>query len=167
MFLRLCKKELLIHPEIVYEPGNFMVSNNGFSAINSSASSEFSAFSGENTFANTTASKWDVKFQEAGTENTASVQAFGMVFSDVDEDNSTSAEFFDGDKSLGKFFVPPHDTTGSFSFLGVSFNKGERITKVTVTHDGFLAEGTEDISDGGTRDLIVLDDFIYSEPVAL
>ena len=53
-----------------------------------------------------------------------------------------------------------------FSFLGVRFNKSERITKVTVTHDGFLEEGTKDVSEGGARDLVVLDDFIYSEPVA-
>jgi len=62
--------------------------------------------------------------------------------------------------------VPSHDITSNFSFLGVHFNKGEHITKVTVTHDGFLEEGTKDVSQGGTKDLVVLDDFIYSEPVA-
>jgi hypothetical protein len=46
----------------------------------------------------------------------------------------------------------------------VKCKNNERITRVTVSHDGFLAEGTKDVSDGGTKDLIVLDDFIYSEP---
>ena len=151
---------------ITYTPGNFVVSNNAFAFVNSDASAQFSAFSGTNTFANTTVSRWDVSFQKAGTTESASVQAFGLVFSDVDEDNSTSVEFFEGDTSLGKYFVPAHDATSSFSFLGVKFQNTHRITKVTVTHDGFLAEGTQDVSDGGTRDLIVLDDFIYSEPVA-
>lgn len=150
---------------ITYTPGNFVVSNTEFASVNSEASTQFSAFSGTNTFANTTVSKWDVSFQKAGTTESASVQAFGMVFSDVDEDNSTSVEFFEDDKSLGKYFVPAHDATSGFSFLGVNFPNNQHITKVTVTHDGFLAEGTQDISDGGTRDFIVLDDFIYSEPV--
>ena len=151
---------------ITYSPGQFVVSSNNFATINADASSEFSSFSGNNAFANTAVARWDVKFQKAGTTQAASVQAFGLVFSDVDEDNSTSVEFFDGDKSIGKFFVPSHDITTNFSFLGVHFKNKERITKVTVTHDGFLEEGTKDVSQGGPRDLVVLDDFIYSEPVA-
>ena len=151
---------------ITYSPGKFVVSSSSFAAINPEASSEFSSFSGNNAFANTALARWDVRFQTAGTTQAASVQAFGLVFSDVDEDNSTSIEFFDGDKSIGKFFVPPHDISTNFSFLGVRFNKGDHITKVTVTHDGFLEEGTKDVSEGGPRDLVVLDDFIYSEPVA-
>lgn len=151
---------------VAYAGGSFMVSSNGFAAINSEASSQFTAFSGTKTFANTTAAKWDVLFQKAGTADSASVLAFGLVFADVDGDNSTSVEFFNGDKSLGKYFVPAHNATSNFSFLAANINNNERITKVTVAHDGFLTEGTKDISDGGTRDLIVLDDFIYSEPVA-
>ncbi len=81
------------------------------------------------------------------------------------EDSSTALEFFDEGASLSKFFVPAHDAISSFSFLGVQFNNNGHITKVTVTHDGFLEEGTKDVSDVGIRDLIVIDDFIYSEPV--
>jgi len=151
---------------VTYTPGTFVVSNNSFAPVNSEASVEFIPFSGNNTFSNTKAARWDVKFQKAGTTQAASVDAFGAVFIDVDKENSTSVEFFENAKSLGKFFVPPHDTNSNFSFLGVHFTKGERITKVTVSHDGFLAEGTADVSQGGGKDLIVLDDFIYSEPVA-
>jgi hypothetical protein len=157
----------LMQRGVVYSStGSFMISSNGFATINEEAASEFSAFSGTKTFANTTAVKWDVKFQKAGTTESASVQSFGLVFSDVDKNNSTSLEFFNGEKSIGKYFVPAHDATSSFSFLAVQFRNKERITSVTVSHDGFLAEGTRDISVGGTRDLVVLDDFIYSEPVA-
>jgi len=154
---------------LTYDPGKgaFMVSGNSFAQINSDAASQFSAFSGTKTFANTTAAQWPVGFQKAGTTETAAVLGFGAVFSDVDETSTTSLEFFDGEKSLGKYFVPPHDNSNSFSFLGVYFKNNQRITKVQVTHNGFLAEGVKDISEGGTKDLVVLDDFIYSEPLAI
>ena len=67
---------------------------------------------------------------------------------------------------MGKYFVTPHDANSGFSFLGVYFKNAERITRVEIKHDGTLSEGTKDISDSGPRDLIVLDDFIYSEPLA-
>lgn len=149
---------------VTYSPGTFVVSANSFASIISNVSDQFTAFSGNKTFANTTAARWDVAFQKAGTTESASVQAFGLVFSDVDDDSSTSAEFFDSSQSLGKYFVPAHDASSSFSFLGVSFKDDKKITRVTIEHDGFLAEGTPDVSQGGARDLIVLDDFIYSEP---
>lgn len=145
--------------------GSFMVSSNGFANLNQSAASQFSPFSGTKVFANTTAAQWQIEFEVAGTDLTAGVKGFGMVFSDVDNPNSTSLEFFDGDKSLGKHFVPAHEAGASFSFLGIYFDNGEIITKVVVTHDGFLSEGVKDVSDNGTKDLVVVDDFIYSEPV--
>lgn len=145
--------------------GSFMVSNDGFASINVGAAAEFTAFSGSKTFANVNSALWEVGFQKAGTTTPASVQSFGAVFADVDKDSSTSLEFFDGDKSLGKYFVPAHDAATDFSFFGISFS-ASHITKVQVSHDGFLASGALDISEGGTNDLIVLDDFIYSEPVA-
>ena len=146
--------------------GNFVVSSDGFSSINNETSSQFTAFSGTKTFANTTAAKWEISFQKAGTTESAFVQAFGLVFSDVDKDSSTSFELFNGNKSLGTYFVPAHDAASNFSFVGVNFTNNERITSVTVSHDGFLTEGTDDVSNGGARDLVVLDDFIFSEPVA-
>lgn len=147
--------------------GSFMVSSDGFATINSGASAQFTAFSGAKIFANTSASLWDNTFQKPGTTQTAAVQGYGLVFSDVDLSNSTSLEFFNGNRSIGKYFVPAHDASSVFSFLAVFFKNSERITKVTISHEGFLAEGTKDVSDGGEEDLVVLDDFIYSEPVAI
>ena len=144
--------------------GEFRVSNANFAEVNSQAAPQFSAFSGNKTFANISSNLWEVGFDVAGQSRAATIQGFGVVFSDVDLSNSTSLEFFDEQRSLGKFFVPAHDATSSFSFLGVYF-KNERVTRVRVSHDGILADGQKDISDNGAHDLIVLDDFLYSEPV--
>lgn len=144
----------------------FRVSSNNFADVNSVAATQFSAFSGNKTFANISGKLWQVSFQVPGQSIAAGTKGFGAVFSDVDESNSTSLEFFNGSKNLGKFFVPPHDATTSFSFLGVYFKDTERITKVVVSHSGFLADGQADISENGTVDQIVMDDFIYGEPLA-
>lgn len=151
---------------LLYAPmtGEFQVSNNNFSTIDPAASGEFSAFSGAKTFANVTTNAWPISFQVAGQSTAAFTRGVGIVFSDVDLANSTSLEFFEGDKSLGKFFAPPHAATSGFSFLGVYFPGSQRITKVEVKHQGILIDGQKDISAGGPNDLVIFDDFIYGEP---
>jgi len=154
---------------LVYAPnvGEFQISNTNFANIDPASVGEFAAFSGTKTFANVTTNAWPVNFQVAGQTTAAYTKGFGAVFSDVDLPNSTSLEFFDGDKSLGKFFVAPHAVSSSLSFLGVYFPGNERITKVIVKHDGILSDGQRDISSGGQHDLVIFDDFIYGEPQKL
>lgn len=147
-------------------PGEFRVSNNQFAEVNNQVAGEFANFSGGKVFANINSLAWEVDFEVPGQAVPASVKGFGAVFSDVDTENSTSLEFFNGARSLGKFFVPAHDATSSFSFLGVRFNNNERITKIKVTHQGKLGDGQKDVSAGGPADLVVLDDFLFSEPTS-
>jgi hypothetical protein len=142
-----------------------MVSRIGFSEINANASTEFASFSGNKTFAVVNANQWPVTFQVAGQNKAASINAFGAVFSDVDKSNSTFIEFLNGTTVLGRYYVTPHDNTSSFSFLGVYFPNGV-VTDINIGHEGKLADGEKDITQGGTKDLVVLDDFIYSEPLA-
>jgi len=144
--------------------GEFRVSSTNFTEVNAGAANQFSSFSGDKSFANISSSLWDAEFQVAGQAVPATINGFGAVFADVDLDNSTSLEFFNDDRSLGKFFVPAKSAGSNFSFLGVYF-KNEKVTRVRVGHDGRLNEGLNDISNGGTRDLIVMDDFLYNEPV--
>ncbi|MEP6947800.1 MAG: hypothetical protein ABI863_00935 [Ginsengibacter sp.] len=40
------------------------------------------------------------------------------------------------------------------------------MVKITAGN-GLLATGVKDITDGGTKDLVVMDDFIYDEPKQL
>ena len=144
--------------------GEFQVSNTNFSNVDAASAGELSTFSGTKTFANISTNSWPIGFQVAGETTEAFSKGVGIVFSDVDLPNSTSLEFFEGEKSLGKFFAPPHTTASSFSFLGVYFPGNERITKVQVKHDGILSDGEKDISAGGLHDLVIFDDFIYGEP---
>lgn len=151
---------------IQYEPtGNFMVSNAGFAEINSQAAGEFTAFSGSKTFANINSGLWSIVPEVPGQDVAATVKGFGIVFSDVDVANSTFIEFFNEQKSLGKFFVPVRGSGSSHSFLGVYFKK-EKVTRIKVGHDGVLGDGQKDVTQQpGAHDLVVLDDFLYDEPV--
>ena len=75
-------------------------------------------------------------------------------------------EFYEGERSLGSFKVPNNgnNAPGAFSFLGVYFPNA-KVTHVRV-HSGSapLSPTQNDISDGGGEDLVIMDDFIYSEP---
>jgi hypothetical protein len=144
--------------------GAFMVSKANFAEVNTLAAGSFKPFSGNNTFANTSRALWEVGFQVPGQATRASVKGFGAVFSDVDLPNTSFLELFENDKSLGRFAIPAHDNSSSHSFLGVYFRNEHKITKVVVTHPGTLSSGQADVTNGGTDDLIVLDDFFYGEP---
>ncbi len=143
--------------------GSFQVSKTNFSEVNAGASGQFSSFSGDKSFANVASNLWDVEFEVPGAAEPAKVKGFGIVFADVDLANSTSLEFFNENKNLGKFFVPAKNGS-NFSFLGVYF-PGESISRIRVTHDGQLDDGQNDISNNGPVDLVVMDNFLYSEPV--
>jgi hypothetical protein len=150
---------------IVYAgPNDAMVSQTNFAEINPNASGSFSTFSGNKSFAVVNSIEWPVTFEKAGQHTPATIKGFGAVFSDVDEANSTFIEFFNDNTSLGRFYVPAKDNTTSFSFLAVYF-PDKVVTRVQIGHEGKLTDGESDITQGGTRDLVVLDDFIYSEPL--
>jgi len=141
-----------------------MVSQTHFAGVNANASGSFTTFSGNKGFAVVNSNDWPVTFEVAGQHTPATIKGFGAVFSDVDKDNSTSIEFFNGSTSLGKFFVPAHDNTSSLSFLAVYFPDNV-VTSLKISHEGKLIDGENDITQGGTKDLVVMDDFIYSEPL--
>lgn len=146
--------------------GDFRVSTNGFGNIEPTLSAQLVAFSGDKLFANTTSFAWDTQFRVAGTTQPAAIKGFGAVFIDVDLAQQSSLEFFNGDKSLGKFFAPVHDASSAFSFLGVYFPEGT-VTKVRITHgNSVISQGDKDITSGGTKDVVALDDFLYDEPKA-
>ena len=65
--------------------------------------------------------------------------------------------------SLGTFFVPATAGSETLSFLGVTFNAGERVGRLRIT-TGNAAVGPNDAPPG--TDIVVMDDFIYGEPVA-
>ena len=106
----------------------------------------------------------DTEFHVPGDSATpAGVTAFGAVFTDVDSATSTKLQFFTPDGVLlYERFVPAAAGSETLSFLGVRFDAGEIIGRVRIV-SGNAALG---VTEAGTVDVVAMDDFIYSEPVA-
>jgi hypothetical protein len=145
----------------------FRVDSTDFADIDPSFAGMFDAFSPKKLFAYMGNTVTQAVFKVPGTNTEASVKGFGVIFSGVDNDKSTYIEYFNGDKSLGVYYAPVRAAGSSFSFLGVHF-PDEKVTKVKITvGSATLNSGTKDVTAGGSADLVVMDDFLYSEPVSL
>jgi hypothetical protein len=138
----------------------------------------FSAFSPLRLFTPVGSNITDALFFVPGPDvPPATVQGFGAVFTDVDEPNglgpfkqfgfpleaSTRMDYFDGDSRLiFSGFVPASPGDGSFSFFGIVFDDA-RIARVRIT-TGNVAPGPDD---NEKNDIVMMDDFLYSEPQPL
>jgi hypothetical protein len=130
-------------------------------AINPTYATNFKFFSPVRIFTAVGSNITDVTFTLPGSPAIpAFVTGFGAVFSDVDELGSTTLEFFGlGDNPLGQPFTVPVFNNG-LSFLGVNFDAGEKIGRIRIT-SGNVAPGPDD---GPGSDVVMMDDFLYSEP---
>jgi hypothetical protein len=107
----------------------------------------------------------DVYFYIPGTNIPATVSGFGVVFSDVDATNMTGiiAYGMDG-KPLGTPVLAPV-ANGGLSFVGISFNAGERIAHIKIGMGNKIL-ATTNVEGVNNNDVVAMDDFIYGEPRA-
>ncbi len=132
-----------------------------FGDINVTYTATFQQFTAQRLFTSLGSTITDVDFFVPGTATPALTRGFGAIFADIDTFGSTIISMFDASNaSLGSFNAP----VGSLSFLGVSFTN-PIVSRVRIT-SGNSALGAG-INDGGATDLVVMDDFLFGEPVAV
>lgn len=136
-----------------------------FADINPAYAAQFNFFSPTKTFAPIGSNQLDQLFRVAGQPTPAVVRGFGIVFSDVDVADRTTIEFLAmNGSSLGTFAAPTRSNAAGLSFVGVVFADA-MVARVRITlGTGALNAATNDITAGGTADLVVLDNVIYGEP---
>jgi len=128
--------------------------------FNNSTYSVFGTFSAPRLFTPIGGTLTNVTFFTPGTNGglAANVTGFGAVFSDVDFAGSATLTFVNaGGVSLGTFSVPP--ANDGLSFLGLIF-PGELIGQINII-SGNSPLGP---NDGFGVDIVLMDDFLYSEP---
>jgi hypothetical protein len=126
----------------------------------------FAPFSAARLFTPIGSNITDVTFSVPGSSGgtPAFVSGFGAVFSDVDMGDTTIAFFGPGGALLTTLAVSAFSGSQTFSFLGVLFDAGEQIEHVRIT-TGNAPLGPSDVP--GEIDVVAMDDFLYSEPVAV
>jgi hypothetical protein len=138
-----------------------------FGNINAAYSTIFQTFSAQRLFIARNTPNMEVTFFIPGTTIPATVNGFGLVFTDVDSATGGGRSLIrvygvDG-RQLSAASAPVAD--GGLSFVGISFNAGERISRVVIeTGNAGLSSTNVDGTNG--VDVVAMDDFIYGEPRA-
>ena len=150
-------------------PGTgFLVSANagGAAPVLFGSPSDFQTFSAQKLFTAVNSTITDVSFFLPGTADAAFTSAFGVIFTDIEVPGVTKIEFFD----LNNLLIYSRDAllTGNqgLAFVGAVADAGERIGRVRIT------SGVNTIVANGQLgnpidDVVVMDDFLYAEPVSV
>ena len=121
---------------------------------------ELSAFSPERLFTPIDGDTFDVLFFDPANNSTATTtRGLGVVFNDVDTAGLTSMSFFSADDELLFTQTVEPSADGGFSFLGAIFEE-PIVARVQIT-----LGGTFDGESFSGADTVVMDDFIFGEPV--
>lgn len=133
-----------------------------FGNINKQYPNQFATFSPEKLFTPLGTNVFSIRFQVPGSTRPATVKGFGAVFTDVDKADSTKIELYDkkGKRLWGQYVPKGPKAAKSLSFLGVKTSAD--IAEVRVTSGNVPLSKTN--NDGGKKDAVVMDDFLYGEP---
>jgi hypothetical protein len=127
---------------------------------------DFQTFSPQKLFTAVDSNIIDVTFFLPGTSVAATTSAFGLIFADAEVPGLTGIEFFD---EANRSIFARHALVGSnqwLSFLGGVADAGERISRVRITA-GLNTIVSNGVLGNPNDDVVVMDDFLYGEPLAI
>lgn len=122
----------------------------------------FTPFSEERLFSPIDGNTFDVLFFDPSDQTTpAGTRGLGVVFNDVNLADTTTMTFYDQFGDVLASEAVATSNAGGLSFLGLVFSD-PLIAKVSITAGSAIFSGLDAI--GG--DFVVMDDFIFGEPIA-
>ena len=126
---------------------------------------DFQAFSPQRLFTAVNSVTTDVTFFVPGTTTAATTTAFGLMFVDVDLAGATRLQFFDAANQL--FYTHDALVAGNqgLSLVG-GVVIGGSIARVRIT-SGSNTIVSNGVTGGQVGDVVVMDDFLYAEPLAV
>lgn len=139
-----------------------------FGNLNASYSNILQTFSPQRLFIARRTHILEVNFFIPGTKIPATVKGFGIVFADVDSataGNRSLIRVYGADGTQLSAAAAPAFNNG-LSFVGISFNNGERIARVVIESGNAAFSSTNNDGENGV-DIVAMDDFIYGEPRAI
>ncbi|MEP6848679.1 MAG: hypothetical protein ABI999_07470 [Acidobacteriota bacterium] len=138
-----------------------------FGNLNANYTGIFTTFSAQRLFTARNTNIMEVSFAIPGTNIPATVSGFGLVFTDVDSatggDRSLIRVYDVNGRQLSAASAPVFNN--GLSFVGISFNGGERIARVVIESGNAALSSTNNDGVNGV-DVVAMDDFIYGEPRA-
>jgi hypothetical protein len=144
------------------------VSDRGFTDVNPDYAGEFNTFTPPKLFAPSGGNVVDVRFRVAGEDTKAAVTGIGVVFCDVDKLGSTTMELRgEHGENLGTFTAPVRTDERGLSFLAVKFSSPMISRVIIKSGDGRLRDDELDVTAGGRHDLVVMDNFLFGEPMSV
>jgi hypothetical protein len=153
---------------VLSTPGTgFLVSANAGGAVPTlfGFGTDFQTFSPQKLFTAVNSNVTDVTFFLPGTNLAATTSAFGLIFVDAEVAGATHIEFFDEHNQ--SIFTRDALVGGNqgLSFLGAVANAGEHISRVRIT-SGLNTIVSNGVLGNPNDDVVVMDDFLYAEPLA-
>lgn len=153
---------------VLATPGTgFLVSANAAQAapVLFGFSNDLQAFSQQRVFTAVNSNITDVRFFLPGTTTAATTSAFGVVFVDVEVADQSTLQFFDQNNQLLFSHSALVGGNQGLSFLGAGYTDGTAISRVRITsgRNTIVANG---VLGNPNDDLVVMDDFLYAEPLA-
>ncbi|MFT3880132.1 MAG: PEP-CTERM sorting domain-containing protein [Gemmatales bacterium] len=129
-------------------------------------SGDFQTFSPQRLFTAISSNVTDVNFFLPGSNVAAATTAFGVIFTDVEVAGLTHLDFFDQNNNL--IFTRDALVGGnqSLSFVGAIATGGELISRVRIT-SGLNTIVSNGVLGNPNDDVVVMDDFIFAEAVAV
>lgn len=138
-----------------------------FANINPAYDDILQTFSAQRLFIARNTHIMEVLFFIPGTKIPATVNGFGVIFADVDSatgGNRSLIRVYGADGAQLSAASAPVANNG-LSFVGISFNAGERIARVVIESGNAALSATNNDGVDGV-DIVAMDDFIYGEPRA-